>query len=74
MTVFLGTLWSSIKEVKYPFVFEGEQGIALHSMQRNWASSRFEGDVSWLFSSCGRILSIFLGYSRDGLSKLVFVQ
>ena len=31
----LGTLWCSIKEVKSPFLFDGEHGIALHIMQGN---------------------------------------
>ena len=43
MTVFLETLWSSIKEVKPPFVFYVEHGIALEAMQGNRASSHSEG-------------------------------
>ena len=46
MTVFLGTLWSSIKEVKAHFVFDGEHGIALHAIQGNRASSHGEGEFS----------------------------
>ena len=60
MTVFLGTLWSSIKEVKAPFMFDVEHGIALHAMQVNWAASRGEGEVSWFFSSSGRNLGFLL--------------
>ena len=56
MTVFLGTLWISIKQVKAPYVFDGEHRIALHAMIGIWASSHGEWEVSWLFSSCGRIL------------------
>ena len=52
MTGFLGTLWSSIKQVKAPYVFDGEHGIALHAIQGNRASSYSEGEVSWVFSSC----------------------
>ena len=52
MRVFLGTLWSSIKEVKVPFVFDGEHGITLHVMQGNQVSSHSEGEVSWFFSKC----------------------
>ena len=33
-----------------------ENGIALHAMQVNWASSHGEGDVSWVFSNCHRNL------------------
>ena len=34
-------------------MFDGEHGIALHAMLGNLASSSFEGEVSWFFSSCG---------------------
>ena len=60
VTVFLGTLWSSIKEVKTPFMFDGEHRIALHAMQGNRASFHGEGEVSWFYSSCGRNLSYIL--------------
>ena len=36
------------------FMFDWENAVALHAMQGIWASSRGEGDVSWVFSSCGR--------------------
>ena len=49
MTVFLGTLWSSIKEVKPPFVFDVEHRIALEAMQGNRASSRGEGGNLMVF-------------------------
>ena len=64
MTVFLGTLWSSIKEVKAPYVFDGEHRNALHTMQENLASSHSEGEVSWFFASCGRILGYILNLQR----------
>ena len=74
VTVFLGTLRSDIKEVKGPFMFDVEHGIALHAMQGNQASSHGEGEVLWFFSSCTRNLGIFLSYDRDGPSEFVFVQ
>ena len=43
VTVFFWTLCSSIKEVKDPFVFDVEDGIALQAMQVNHASSSGEG-------------------------------
>ena len=58
MTVFLGTLWCSIKKIVYPYVFNWEYDIALHEMQGNQASFPSEGYVSWDFSSCG----VNLGY------------
>ena len=74
MTVFLGILWSSIKQIKVPYVFDGEHGIAMHAMQGNRASSLDEGEVSWFFSSCGVTWGILSSYSGDCHSKLVFVQ
>ena len=35
VTVFLGTLWCSIKKIEAPYVFDWEYGIALHVMQGN---------------------------------------
>ena len=45
-------------------MFDWENVIALHAMQGNWASSRGEGEVSWVFSSCGRILGYILELQR----------
>ena len=43
-------------------------------MQGNRASSREEGKVSWVFSSCGRNQGIFSSYGGDVHLKLEFVQ
>ena len=51
VTVFLGTLWCSIKKIEAPYVFYSENGIALHEMQGNRASFPSDGDVSYDFSS-----------------------
>ena len=61
VTVFLGTLWCSIKKIEAPYVFDWEYGIALHAMQGNRASFPSEGDDSYDFSCCGRKL----GYIRE---------
>ena len=61
VTVFLGTIWCSIKKIEAPYVFVWEYGIALHVMQGNRGSFPSEGDVSFDFSSCGRNL----GYIRE---------
>ena len=45
VTVFLGTLWSSIKQIKAPYMFDGEHRIALHAMQGNWTSCHVEVEV-----------------------------
>ena len=58
---FLGTLCSSIKQIKAPYLFFWEQGIALHSMRENRTSSLSEVQVSWFFSTCGRKL----GYDHE---------
>ena len=57
MTVFLGTLWCSIKKIQASYMFDWEYGIALHTMPVNRASSPSEGDVSGDFSSCSRNLA-----------------
>ena len=61
MTVFLGTLWCSVKKIEAPYLSDSELWIALHTMPGNQASSPGEGYVSWDFSSCGRNL----GYIRQ---------
>ena len=55
---FWGTLYSSVKQIKPPYLFDLEQGIALHAMQWNRDSFLSEGEVSWFFSTCG----VKLGY------------
>ena len=60
VTVFLGTLWCSIKKIEAPYVFDWEHGIALHPMQVIQASSPAKGDISRDFSSCGRNLGYIL--------------
>ena len=45
LTVFLETLWCSIKKIEAPYVFDWEYGIALHAMQGNRASFPSEGDI-----------------------------
>ena len=74
MTVLLGTLWWSIKQIEVPYVFDWENAIALDTMQGNSASSHREWKVSWVFSSCGMNLGIFSSYGGDVHSKLEFVQ
>ena len=55
---------------RVPYVFDSEIAIALDTMQGNRASSRREGKVSWVFSSCGRNLGYILDLQRDVHSKL----
>ena len=46
VTVFLVSLWCFIKKIEAPYMFDWENGIALHAMQGNRASFPSEGDVS----------------------------
>ena len=64
MTVFLGTLWCSIKKIEAPYVFNWKYDIALHEIQGNQASSHSEAYFSWDFPSCGRIVGYILELER----------
>ena len=46
-------------------MFDWEIAIDLHAMQGNRASSRGEGEVSWVFSSCGMHLGYILELRRE---------
>ena len=46
VTVLLGTIWSSIKQIEAPYVFDWENTIAVDTMQGNRASSRGENPLS----------------------------
>ena len=56
--VILRMVWSSIKEVKPPFVFDVEDIIALEAIQGHPASSCIEDGILWFYSSCGRKLMV----------------
>ena len=46
--------------------------ISLETPQHEWASSRLEGRISWIFSSCGRCSRVTTGTSETrsgGLRK-----
>ena len=61
VTVFLGTLRCSIKKIEAPYVFDCENGIALHAVQGNRDSFPSERVVSYDLLSCSRNL----GYIRE---------
>ena len=65
VSVFLGILFSSIREIEVPYIFDWEHGIPQHEMQGYRASSCGEGEVSWDFSSCGRHL-VYIVQKRRG--------
>ena len=56
----VGTLWCSIKHIEAPFVFDWEDGSALHPKQGFRAFTHAEGDVSRDFSSCSGNLGYIL--------------
>ena len=64
MTVLLGTLLSSVTQIEAPYMFDWEIAVALDIMQGNRASSHKEGNVSLVFSSCGRNLGYILELQR----------
>ena len=64
VTVFLAILFSSIREIEVPYVFDWEHGTPQHEMQGNRASSCGEGELSWVFLSCGRHLVYILELRR----------
>ena len=64
MTVFLGILFSSIRKIGVPYVFDWEHGTPQHEMQGNRASSCSDGEDSCVFSSCGRHLEYSLELRR----------
>ena len=51
-------------QIEDPYVFDLENAVALHAMQGNWASSRGEGEVSLIFSSCGKHVGYILELRR----------
>ena len=74
VTVILGILWSSIKEIEVPYMFDREHGIHLHAMQGCRATSCGEGEVSKFSRVAAGTWGIFSSYGRDDHLKVGFVQ
>ena len=74
MTVLLGTLWISIKQIEAPFEFDWENAIALDTMQGNRASSRGKWKSHGFSRVAAGTWGIFSSYCGDVHSILVFVQ
>ena len=70
----VGSLWSSIKQIEAPFVFDWENAIALDTMQGDRASSRTRGKSHGISRVAAGTCGIFSNYGRDVHSKLEFVQ
>ena len=60
VTVFLGFLFSSIREIEVPYFIDWEHGTPQHGMQGNRTSSCGDVEVSWVFSRCARHLVYIL--------------
>ena len=74
VTVFLGTLWCSIKKIKAPYLFDWEYVVALHAMQGNQSSSLGEGMSHGISQVMAGTWGIFSSYSGDVHLKFHFVQ
>ena len=74
MTVFLGTLWSSIKQLKAPYLFDWEHGIALQVMQGIGPHLAAWGMSHGFSRVAAGTCVIFSSYDGNDPSKLVFVQ
>ena len=66
---FWGILCTSVKQIKAPYLFEWEQGIALHAIQGNRASSFSEREVWRFYSSCSGKLGYVLELRRGKTLK-----
>ena len=72
--MFLGILFSSIREIEVPYVFDREHGTPLQEMQGNRASSCGEGKSHEFCRVEAGTWCIFSSYGGDGHLKLGFVQ
>ena len=74
VTVFLMTLWCSIKKIEAPYVFGREYGMALHAVQGIEPHFPASGMCHMISQVVAGTWDIFSSYSGDGHSKLHFVQ
>ena len=74
VTVFLGTLWCSIKKIEAAYEFDWEYGIALHAMHEIEPHFPARGMSHTISQVAAGTWGIFASYSGDGHTKLHFVQ
>ena len=74
MTLLLGTLFSSKKQIQVPYVLDWDNAIALDTVQGNRASSRGAVKVHVFSRVAAGTWGIFSSYLGDVHSKLEFVQ
>ena len=73
VTVFFGILFSSIREIEVPYVFDREHGTPQHEMQGNRASSYGDGKSHVFSRVVAGTWGIFSSYVGDAHSKRDFV-
>ena len=73
MTVLLGTLWSSIKLIEAPYVFDWENAIALDTMHGNEPHLAGRGKSHGFSRVAAGTWGIFSSYDGDAHSKREFV-
>ena len=74
VTVFLDTLWCSIKKIEAPYMFDCEYGMALLAMQGIEPHFPVRGMSHTISQVAAGTWDIFASYSGDGYPKLHFVQ
>ena len=74
MTVFLETLWSSIKQIKTAYVFDGDMELICMQCSANGPHLVAKGKSHGFSRVSAGTWCIFSNYGGDDLSKLVFVQ
>ena len=65
VTVLLGTLWSSVKQIEAPFLFDWEKAIALDTVQGIRDSSRKRGKSHGFSRIAAGTWGIFSNYGGD---------
>ena len=73
MTVLLGILWSSIKQIEAPYVFDWQNAIALHALQGIRPHLGARGTFHGFSRVEAGTWGIFSSYEGDVHSKQEFV-
>ena len=74
MTVFLGILFSSIREIEVPYVFDWEHGTPQHEMPGIGPHIAARGKSHDFSRVAAGTWCIFSSYGEDGHLNLGFVQ
>ena len=74
MTVFLGIVFSSIKEIEVPYVFDWEHGTPQHKMRGIGPHLAARGKSHEFSRVAAGTWCIFSSYGGNGHLKLGFVQ